>query len=78
MWYLMVETGEARESIDLRKATKYFLAVDSSGNPCGPPILWGTMIFGGPNDKHEERYASREDAFAGHEKALARASGKPR
>lgn len=53
-----------------------FLAVDSSWGQ-GAPILWGTMILGGPDDKQEERYSSREDVIAGHEKALARASGKP-
>jgi hypothetical protein len=53
-----------------------FLGIDS-GFGSGPPILWGTMIFGGPLDKYEERYVSREDALTGHEEAIIRASGKP-
>jgi hypothetical protein len=41
-----------------------------------PPRLWETMIFGGTRDRYQDRYSSREDALAGHEKALALASGK--
>jgi len=41
-----------------------------------PPRLWETMIFGGSHDQYQDRYTSREDAFAGHEKALSLALGK--
>lgn len=40
----------------------------------GPPILWETMIFGGPHDAYQERYSSHADAVAGHAKAVALAS----
>src|ERR1700733_5289480 len=43
---------------------------------CSPPRLWETMIFGGAHDQYQDRYSSSEDALAGHEKALALASGK--
>jgi hypothetical protein len=43
-----------------------------------PPRLWETIIFGGSHDQYQDRYTSREDALAGHEKALALASGKLR
>lgn len=36
----------------------------------GPPILWETVIFGGLHDQYQERYASRDAAVAGHQKAL--------
>lgn len=32
----------------------------------GPPVLWETMIFGGPHDMFQERYMSRAAAIAGH------------
>lgn len=38
------------------------------------PVLWETMIFGGPNDLYCDRYTSREDAIRGHEKAVRLAS----
>src|ERR1700676_1212295 len=34
-----------------------------------PPPLWETVVFGGAHDGYQYRYASREDALAGHEKA---------
>ena len=50
-----------------------FLGLDHSffGSP---PLLWETMIFGGPEHGYEERYSSRADAVAGHAKAVALAS----
>jgi hypothetical protein len=32
----------------------------------GPPILWETMVFGGPEDLWQERYASKAEALQGH------------
>ncbi len=43
---------------------------------CSPPRLWETIIFGGSHDQYQDRYTSREDALAGHDKALTLASGK--
>ena len=37
----------------------------------GPPILWETMIFGGPLDGYQERYSSRAAALDGHARACA-------
>ncbi len=37
----------------------------------GPPVLWETMVFGGPLSEEQERYSSRKDALAGHAKWLA-------
>jgi hypothetical protein len=35
------------------------------------PVLWETMIFGGPNDQeYQERYTSYEDAVEGHKVAV--------
>lgn len=41
-----------------------------------PPLLWETIIFGGVRDGYEDRYTSREEALAGHEKAVGIASAK--
>ena len=51
-----------------------FLGLDHAFG-CGPPVLWETMIFGGPHDQHQDRYTSREAAVAGHATALALAKG---
>jgi hypothetical protein len=43
-----------------------FLALDHQfGN--GPPVLWETLVFGGPLDGEMDRYCSLEDAILGHQ-----------
>jgi hypothetical protein len=51
------------------RVSTVFLGLDHSWD-AGPPILWETMIFGGKEDGYQERFSSREDAVAGHAKAL--------
>jgi|SRR5215831_2419481 len=41
----------------------------------GPPVLWETMIFGGPHDQRQWRYTSRDEAEAGHTRACQIATG---
>ena len=38
----------------------------------GPPILYETLVFGGPLDQEMWRYATREAAEAGHEAMVKR------
>lgn len=51
--------GEARVST-------VFLGLDHSYGE-GPPILFETMVFGGPLDQEEERCSTWEEAEAMHE-----------
>lgn len=32
----------------------------------GPPMIFETMIFGGPMDEYMDRYSTEEEAVAGH------------
>jgi hypothetical protein len=48
-----------------------FLGIDHNLSGRGPPVLWETMIFGGPHDEYQERYTSSADAFKGHNAAVA-------
>lgn len=52
-----------------------FLGLDHSFADVGPPILFETMIFAddGPGDDlAQERYATWDDAVAGHDRAVGR------
>ena len=51
-----------------------FLALDHSFGRELQPILWETMIFGGPHDGYQERYTSHADAEAGHRRAVSLAT----
>lgn len=46
-----------------------FLGMDHGFS--GPPVLFETMIFGGPHDQYQERYVTWEEAEAGHQHAVA-------
>lgn len=47
-----------------------FLGLDHRFFGEGPPILYETMIFGGPNDGEQRRYATRDEALAGHKRMV--------
>ena len=59
------------------KVSTVFLGLDHQWFD-GPPLLFETMIFGGPLDQEMDRYSTWEEAEAGHkamvEKAIAAAS----
>lgn len=57
---------------DARVST-VFLGLDHSFGH-GPPLLFETMIFGGPHDQYQERYPTRDEAVAGHQRAVELAS----
>lgn len=70
----------AKNTLDNKvEVSTVFLGLDSHGWVSGgPPMLWETMIFGGPLDKYQERYTSREAAEEGHKRALLKAKASRR
>lgn len=44
-----------------------FLGLDHNFNLSGPPVLWETLVFGGPLDGEMWRWTSLEDALIGHQ-----------
>jgi len=50
-----------------------FLVLDHNhgGHGNGLPILFETMIFGGPHDQYQTRYHTWDEALAGHTNILA-------
>jgi hypothetical protein len=53
-----------------------FLGTDHRFFGNGPPLLFETMIFGGPHDDFQARYATVEEARAGHAEAVELANGE--
>jgi hypothetical protein len=49
----------------LGRVSTVFLALNHAFRP-GPPILFETMIFGGPMDQYMDRYYTEEEARKGH------------
>lgn len=50
-----------------------FLGIDHRFGGDGPPVLFETMIFGGPLNDEQWRYSSYDDAEAGHAVAVKKA-----
>lgn len=50
-----------------------FIGIDHRIYGRGPPMLFETMIFGGPLDEYQWRYASYDDAVTGHKMAVTNA-----
>jgi len=60
----------ARDSVNGANVSTVFLGLDHSWGD-GPPLLFETMIFGGPHDQYQERYSTRAEAIEGHARAVA-------
>lgn len=61
------DVGHAVQTMDLRiLVSTIFLGLDHSFSDDGPPVLFESMIFGGPLSGEQRRYTSRADALAGH------------
>lgn len=54
------------------RVSTVFLGLDHQWGD-GPPVLWESMVFGGPHDGEMCRYTSRAAALAGHREMCARA-----
>lgn len=71
-WAEWFET-QPRERIVLRDTVRrgievstVFLGLDHDFFMHGTPVLWESMIFGGPFDGHQDRYTSKLEALEGH------------
>lgn len=47
-----------------------WLGINHNVRPEGPPLIFETMIFGGPHDREMWRYSTEAQAVEGHKRAL--------
>lgn len=52
-----------------------FLGIDHNFSKEGPPVLWETMIFGGPRNGECHRYASQASAQMNHDRIVNELNG---
>jgi len=69
-WARWYEIGDRRVAEDYPaedcRVSTVFLGLDHNHTGKGPPILFETMVFGGPMDDYMRRYATWEEAEKGH------------
>lgn len=72
-WRASAESRVALTNLGERgEVSTVFLGLDHRHFGEGPPILYETLVFGGPLDQEMERYCTRAEAVAGHERMVAR------
>lgn len=71
-WMQTADRQVAKDLIGSHRVSTVFLGLDYSFEEHGPPILYETMIFGPlmVNDEYQTRYSTREQALAGHQRAI--------
>lgn len=75
-WFEKADRHVAKDKFGKVQVSTVFLGIDHNFHANGPPVLFETMIFGGPHDQYQERYSTKEDAIAGHRKAVALVEGE--
>lgn len=69
-WLQTADRAVAKDTHGEVDVSTVFLGLDHSFGQ-GPPVLWETMVFGGPLDGEQRRYTSEGEAKAGHAELLA-------
>ena len=75
-WGHFFESGERivdQTTIGDALVSTVFIGLDHRFDGNGPPLLFETMIMGGPLDDYTWRYSSWDDAEAGHRGAVRKA-----
>ena len=65
LWLQSNDTKVARESVGGVDVSTIFLGLDHSFGD-GSPLLFETTVFGGSLDQEMDRYATWDEAVAGH------------
>jgi len=72
--YKIVKQTQVEEGV---KVSTVWLGLNHNWGD-GPPLIFETMIFGGPYDQSQWRYPNKVAALAGHDQAVALAEEKVR
>ena len=74
-WARALETADkivGNDTIDGQHVSTVWLGLNHNlyGDD-GPPLIFETMISGGPHDQYCDRYSNEEAALAGHDRIVA-------
>jgi len=72
-WFETANRIVRQDTIGTAKVSTVFLGLDHNFFPDddAAPVLWESMIFGGPLDQEQRRYTSKAEALVGHEELCA-------
>jgi hypothetical protein len=70
-WLEQIDTRHVGdEQIGNVRVSTVFIGLDHSYYDDGPPLIFETLIFGGPLDGTMQRYSTWDDAEIGHKMAV--------
>jgi hypothetical protein len=78
VWGRWMQTADRHVALDTVgdvRVSTVFLGLDHRFGP-GSPVLFETMVFGGPLDQEQNRYATWDEALAGHHALLKRVTAR--
>lgn len=74
-WFEKADRHVAKEIVGEATISTVFLGIDHRWN--GPkPVLFETIVFGGPLDQEQVHYCTWDEAEAGHKKMVERVHAK--
>jgi len=76
MWYETANRTVQLDQIGDAKVSTVFLGLDHGFSRATDPVLWETMIFGGPHDGYQDRCSTFAEAVEMHRKAVRVANGE--
>jgi hypothetical protein len=71
-WFEKTERHVADDTIGASRVSTVFLGLDHNFHATGPPVLFETLVFGGPLNGEGDRYITYDQAEAGHTAMLVR------
>lgn len=69
-WFESDDRIIAQDKVGNVLVSTVFLGIDHNFCNEGAPVLFETMVFGGPLDSEMERYCTRQEAEQGHARML--------
>lgn len=71
-WFELAKRHVADETVNGCRVSTIFLGIDHQYMDGGAPLIFETMIFGGPLDQEQERCSTWEQAEAMHKRMVDR------
>jgi hypothetical protein len=76
VWVEKADLAVAKTTVGGAEVSTVSLGLDHASG-YGKPLLFETLVFGGALGGEMDRYATRQDALAGHENIVGRVRGMP-
>lgn len=71
-WFEKAGRTVAKTKLGDAEVSTVFLAMNHAFSPRSKPVLFETLVFGGPLDQEMDRYHTWDEAEAGHAEMVAR------